>query len=561
MIRVGIGSDAGGAGERTNNRPAPPPLDQVAKEFPHLEIIDVIGWGGMGVVYKARQPSLDRYVALKVLLTRSVDDPSFKERFTREARSLAKLSHPHIVAVYDVGQTDHFHYFMMEYVDGINLRQMQQAGRLPSREALNIIPQICEALQFAHDEGIVHRDIKPENVLIDKKGRVKIADFGLAKILGLEPADFRLTRDKEVVGTPHYIAPEQIERPQEVDHRADIFSLGVVFYEMLTGELPIGRFAPPSERVQVDVRFDEVVLRALEKEPARRYQQISEIRTDIRAIDPVTSQLAEQSPKRSKPISGRKLIVIGIVALPFLAGLSVWFFPAPAELQNSDLLAQWQAEDAGRDKVSGNYATLQNVQFDHGIKGQAFRFDGKRGTINVPRSTTLDPGNQLTIAFWMKADSDNLMDTCCQGLVTCDVFGIEISPGYTTQCGINFVISTDRGATMIDTSEAPNGLGVNGGAVVTRDQWHQIVGAYDGTKLQLYIDGQAWGAPRFHNGKISPMRQRNFLSIGSEDGKVDDPGDCVGTRYFKGLIDEVSIYSRALSPGEIASSYRKLKTN
>ena len=168
-----------------------------------------------------------------------------------------------------------------------NLRQLERAGKLSPREALQIVTQICEALQYAHDEGIVHRDIKPENVLLDKKGRVKIADFGLAKILGREPQDFHLTGAGQVMGTPHYMAPEQVEHPQAVDHRADIYSLGVVFYEILTGELPLGKFAPPSSRthgMQIDVRLDEVVLHALEKEPGRRYQHASEVKTDVETI-------------------------------------------------------------------------------------------------------------------------------------------------------------------------------------------------------------------------------------------------------------------------------------
>jgi hypothetical protein len=155
---------------------------------------------------------------------------------------------------------------------------------LSPREALQIVPQICEALQYAHDEGIVHRDIKPENVLLDKKGRVKIADFGLAKILGREPQDFHLTGVGQVMGTPNYMAPEQVEHPQAVDHRADIYSLGVVFYEMLTGELPLGKFALPSRKVQVDVRLDEVVMHTLEKEPERRYQHASQIKSDVETI-------------------------------------------------------------------------------------------------------------------------------------------------------------------------------------------------------------------------------------------------------------------------------------
>ena len=172
----------------------------------------------------------------------------------------------------------------MEFVDGLTLRQLLDAGKLAPQEALAIVPQICEALQYAHDKGVVHRDIKPENILMDRSGQVKIADFGLAKLVGREAKDFTLTGAGQVMGTPHYMAPEQIEHPQEVDHRADIYSLGVVFYQMLTGELPIGRFAPPSKKVQIDVRLDEVVLRALEKEPELRYQQASEIKTDVETI-------------------------------------------------------------------------------------------------------------------------------------------------------------------------------------------------------------------------------------------------------------------------------------
>src|SRR6266404_7945046 len=232
----------------------PPPVEEIAMLFPQLEILGFVGKGGMGAVYKARQPALERIVALKILPPQAASGPGFAERFHREARALARLNHPNIVAVHDFGQAGALPFFIMEFVDGPNLRQLERAGKLSPREALQIVPQICEALQFAHDEGIVHRDIKPENILLDKKGRVKIADFGIAKILGREP-DVALTQTQGVLGTPPYMAPEQVEKPQTVDHRADIFSLGVVFYEMLTGELPLGRFAPPSSRmrgVQVD---------------------------------------------------------------------------------------------------------------------------------------------------------------------------------------------------------------------------------------------------------------------------------------------------------------------
>ena len=262
----------------------PPSVEEIAKLFPQFEILSFIGKGGMGAVYKARQPALDRFIALKILPPEVANDPGFAERFNREARTLARLNHPNIVAVYDFGKAGAQHYLAMEFVDGANLREVEQSGKLSTEQALAIVPQICEALQFAHNEGVVHRDIKPENLLLDKKGRLKITDFGIAKILNVAADKAALTGVRDVVGTPHYMAPEQIEKPQTVDHRADIYSLGVVFYEMLTGELPLGKFAPPSKKVQVDVRLDEVVLHTLEKEPSRRYQQASQIKTDVETI-------------------------------------------------------------------------------------------------------------------------------------------------------------------------------------------------------------------------------------------------------------------------------------
>jgi serine/threonine protein kinase len=263
----------------------PPEPGHLAEKFPQLEIIELLGQGGMGAVYKARQKQLDRLVALKILPPEVGQSEAFAERFTREARSLARLNHPQIVTVHDFGRTeDGLYYFLMEFVDGTDLRHIIQAGELASEQALAIVPQVCEALHYAHKKGIVHRDIKPENILLDKEGEIKIADFGLARLLDKPTSAYTLTQSGQRMGTPHYMAPEQIEHPQEVDHRADIYSLGVVFYEMLTGELPIGRFAPPSKKVHVDVRLDEIVLHTLEKEPELRYQHASEIKTDVETV-------------------------------------------------------------------------------------------------------------------------------------------------------------------------------------------------------------------------------------------------------------------------------------
>lgn len=268
----------GGKGE-----PAPK-REEIAAAFPQLEILELIGQGGMGFVFKARQPKLERLVALKILPKSLAADSAFAERFSREARLLARLNHPNIVAIHDFGQANGYFYLLMEFVDGVNLRKAMRAGRFTPAQALVVVPKICEALQFAHNEGILHRDIKPENILVDVRGRVKIADFGIAKLVGDAQPEATLTGSGATLGTPHYMAPEQLEKPGTVDHRADIYSLGVVFYEMLTGELPLGRFQPPSQKVEVDVRLDEVVLHALEKDPSRRYQQASQVRTAVETI-------------------------------------------------------------------------------------------------------------------------------------------------------------------------------------------------------------------------------------------------------------------------------------
>ncbi|MFK7820312.1 MAG: serine/threonine-protein kinase [Planctomycetaceae bacterium] len=262
----------------------PPTIARLTELFPALEIIELVGAGGMGAVYKARQKGLDRVVALKVLPEEFGHDVKFALRFTREARTLAKLSHPNIVALYEFGNTADTFYFLMEFVEGSTLRDVVVGRELGPEHALAIVPHLCDALQYAHDKGVIHRDIKPENILMSVDGSVKIADFGLSRILGNDSQQELLTGTHQVLGTPRYMAPEQLEGTHNVDHRADIYSLGVVIYEMLTGELPIGRFAAPSAKVQIDVRLDDVVLRTLEKEPQLRYQRASQIKSDVQSI-------------------------------------------------------------------------------------------------------------------------------------------------------------------------------------------------------------------------------------------------------------------------------------
>ncbi|GAA5135432.1 hypothetical protein GCM10023213_08700 [Prosthecobacter algae] len=318
--------------------------EELAPHFPQLEVLELIGRGGMGVVYKAKQKSLDRFVALKLLSPDTEKDRAFAQRFATEARALAQMVHQNIVTVYDFGESGGFYYLLMEYVDGVNLRQAMQAGRITPEQALAIVPPVCEALQYAHERGIVHRDIKPENLLLNKQGQIKIADFGIAKMVGhaesSEETDgtTQETHATFIGGTPPYMAPEQKECAAP-DHRADIYSLGVVLYELLTGELPTASLQPPSERIQVDVRLDEIVLRALEKSPELRFQTAADFRTQLATIQHTPSpqkQTLKNSTRKASTLQVATLSVIGTIIALFSIFLVIRvFYSKPGRPPNS----------------------------------------------------------------------------------------------------------------------------------------------------------------------------------------------------------------------------------
>ena len=326
-VMSGVSSEPGGETPELTAEDIPA-IARVAAAFPQLDEFELIGRGGMGIVFKARQPHLDRQIALKLLPDKLAADPQFAERFNREGRVLAKLNHPNIVSVYDFGKTEHFYFLMMEFVDGVNLREAMRAGRFSPAEALAIVPKICEALQYAHDQDVLHRDIKPENILLDTQGRAKIADFGIAKLVGEDAAgNVTLTMTGVSLGTPHYMAPEQLEKPSDVDHRADIYSLGVVLYEMLTGELPIGRFEAPSSTTPVGTGVDEVVFRALEKNRDRRQRSAEEFSTQVQTAKMDKAPIQGSSPANGKPTFSLPAIcgasLVGLSFLLLLIGIII----------------------------------------------------------------------------------------------------------------------------------------------------------------------------------------------------------------------------------------------
>lgn len=287
-------------------------LDEILESY---EVLELIGQGGMGAVYKARQPRLDRNVAIKLLpaFAKGASD-EHGERFEREARAMAQLNHPNVVTVHDFGETDVGHrYIVMEYVDGSDLHSLIQTKKLTPKHALAWVPQICSALEYAHSKNIVHRDVKPANILISKDGEVKVGDFGLAKLLGQKFKN-SITQTRTSMGTPDYAAPEALEEGAEADRRADVYSLGVLFYELLTGQVPRGAWRPPSAFADVDVRIDQIVVKAMQPDPNHRYQSVGEI---LQALADLRSEPKSKAPSVPKVAAVKpKTLLTGLVQLP-----------------------------------------------------------------------------------------------------------------------------------------------------------------------------------------------------------------------------------------------------
>lgn len=242
---------------------------QAVPDIPGYVCLELLGRGGMGEVWKARQVSLDRLVAIKILSPTLAVEPDFVRRFERESTALAALSHPHIVSVYDRGSANGHWFFVMEFVQGKSLRDRAVDGKLSQPDLLRLVSQTARAVDYAHTRGVIHRDLKPENILVDHVGAAKVADFGLAGMS--EHGRSSLTMTAVAMGTAHYMAPEQRRDAKNVDGRADLYSIGVMLYELLTNELPVGRFDTPVEKLpELDPRLDAMILKLLEQDPTKR---------------------------------------------------------------------------------------------------------------------------------------------------------------------------------------------------------------------------------------------------------------------------------------------------
>lgn len=256
-----------------------PQVEEVKKLFPSYEVLGLIACGGMGAVYHGIQTSLDRPVAIKILPREFSQDAEFRAGFESEAKAMAKLNHPNLIGVYDFGEAGGMLFIVMEFVAGKSLHNATHGCAVEQADALAIVIGVCHGLAHAHEYGILHRDIKPSNILLDTQNNPKIGDFGLARALERE-----IQEGEQIFGTPGYTAPEVLQPPFTIDQRADIFSVGVMLHEMLTGHLPDADPRPTSQIIGCNFRIDAVIQRATQADPTKRYTSVMELARELVVI-------------------------------------------------------------------------------------------------------------------------------------------------------------------------------------------------------------------------------------------------------------------------------------
>jgi serine/threonine protein kinase len=412
-IPLSPGARRAGSAERSAPKQGwlPPSVEEMQKLLPQYHVSRFLARGGMGAVYEGVQKSLERRVAIKILPPDIEDnDIHFAERFKAEARAMARLAHPGIVTVFDAGETaGGLLYFVMELVEGTDVAQMVSSeGRLSAVSALKIITQVCEALGFAHEEGIIHRDIKPSNIMVDRKGRVKVADFGLAKVTAQETGGF--TKTNTALGTPDFIAPEALMPGMQVDQRADLYAVGVMLYQMLTGHVPRGRFLLPSFMVpEIDPRLDAIVDKAMQTDRERRYSTAIEMKTDVELFSQEKAKESRfavpahaQSPAGVGPAKSRKLILLGLSAAALMViGAVVWISRPDSEIQSKAASTTQTGSARGQALPIPEKMVVQSPGASLGASGEVHvGVDGKEANVAVPTELKSKSSDGKADAVW-----------------------------------------------------------------------------------------------------------------------------------------------------------------
>jgi predicted Ser/Thr protein kinase len=557
LFRLGFSADS----SRRAGRFIPPPPATLSLLFADLEVQSLVGVGGMGAVYRARQLQLDRTVAVKVMHRGGgAGDPAFDERFIREARALARLRHPGVVTVFDAGQADNYLYIVMEFVEGASLRELIDDGVLSRAEAVRIVGQICQALQYAHQCGVVHRDIKPENVLVDSTGQARLIDFGVARVLhdsavestpsplpktissasrspttvdadltNAKLAEAELTEADHRLGTARYMAPEQVKSPADVDHRADIYSLGVMFYEMLTGHTP----GPSSARGEVgrsdvarrkpDRPLSEVIRRSMAERPADRFQTATDM---SRAL----ASLSRDGVVR-RSVVGRWVAAAAVLAL--LIGGAIQFWPATGDRSQSS------AATRPADVPLPGKSVLRslNPMVDPG--NLVLMLDGTSSHIAIP-TLSRDQDRPVTVEAWIRPLQQSTRRpkavVVLGGRVRCQ---LNHNPD-----GLGGYDQSLAGAEIFAPPE-------------TAGQRHPTRGFHiafviDNDEGRLYLDGQLVGRhPRIGPRFVEPVEVKATW-IGAHPEAPDG-----SMRYhFRGWVDEIRISDGARYTTTFAPSVR-----
>lgn len=356
-----------------------PSIEEMSAYLPQFKFEKLAACGGMGAVYKAYQDSLARRVAVKILPPKFGAEPAFAERFKTEARAMAKLNHTNIVGVYDFGMTPGGHlYLVMEWIEGRSLHDLIHKTNLPLRKATNLAMQLCEALSFAHEHGIIHRDIKPGNIMVNDADHVKVADFGLAR----PPNE---AEEDNPMGTPDYAAPE-IRGGSVTDHRVDIFAAGVVLYEMLTGRVPETPRRPVTIYAKVSPRWDEIIAKAIHPDPDKRYQDAGEFRAHINIamkqeagvqVPEMADSRPKGPPQKSKaPAMSQKqqmVLTFSFVGVVLAALLALIFWPS----SKKGSARSTSAQEVTSDEIRLVLATLEKSDPELTRMLQSFSEDWK----------------------------------------------------------------------------------------------------------------------------------------------------------------------------------------
>ncbi|WP_395747345.1 serine/threonine-protein kinase [Prosthecobacter sp.] len=406
----------------------PPSVEELQKMLPQYEISAFIARGGMGAVYRGTQKALKRPVAIKVLPPEIEDgDMQYAMRFKHEAQSMARLSHPNIVAVFDAGETSGgLLYFVMEYIEGTDLAQLiASESRLDLQRTVPIITAVCEALAFAHEEGIIHRDIKPANIMIDRRGRVKVADFGLAKATSTDAT--LVTQSNMAMGTPDFIAPESFIPGMPVDQRADLYAVGVMLYQMLTGRVPRGRFEAPSAVMpMVSQGFDAIVDKAMQTDRDQRYSTATEIKADVERVSRDNAESHDRPGPApgaaAKGVAGKRARAVRITVVTLIVlGTGVFFTfkstpvtaPAPGAAPPKAATPLWKKLPAPDAKflassdasinAEGEWTVTKGLSFwqvqgrNIGVRGELKRIAGSTEPLQVAvRNGTMAPSGNHT---------------------------------------------------------------------------------------------------------------------------------------------------------------------